>query len=791
MSKVKCNRFKGMISAVMSLAIFASFVPNIRAEEQLSEDIVILYTNDVHTYIDGKLSYDVISAVKKDLKKKYKYVYLVDAGDHIQGTAYGSMDKGKSIIEMMNKSEYDVATLGNHEFDYGMDGCMKAIELADFPYVSANFYHEENGVRKDNVLDSFEIFECGGEKIAFVGITTPETFEKSTSAYFQNESGEFIYGISGGADGGKMYEDVQKAIDEAEQNGATQIIALGHLGIDQSSTPWTSRETISSVSGLDAFIDGHSHSVVKNETVTDKDGNDVLLTQTGSYFDRIGMMIIDSETDEITTDFIECSKNGDSDESYGLSSTVYSTDTVISDSAVKTVKDEWISEIDDKLGNKIGVSDVVFDNYDEAGNRLVRSEETNTGDFAADALYYLFDNMGMQVDAAIMNGGGVRNTAITGDISYKTCKDIHTFGNVACLQTVTGQQILDALEWGARQVGNGENGGFLQVSGVAYKIDKDIPNTVKENEIGTWVSGPEVYRVFDVKIYDKESGEYKELDRNGEYNLAGYNYTLRNLGDGYAMFDGAVNLLDYVMEDYMVLANYTEGFENGVIGADNSPLKKKYPNMLLDYGTTNGSGRIEIAEKSENSDYVLPYEDVNDLDWFYDDVAYATKSGLFNGVTDTAFAPNGSLTRGMLVTVLYRAENEPEIAEKVSFDDVDSNAYYSSAVAWAKQNGLVDGVTDELFAPEKYISREQIAAVLFRYAGYKGVAPVGVWAIRLDYADIADIDDYAIEGVMYTSLEGIMQGRDNNLFEPNDDVTRAEAAVVLNRFMQLNNMVIN
>lgn len=216
---------KKFLSACMTFILVISMAFPVSAEE-LSDDIIILYTNDVHTYIDGELSYDVIAAVKKDLQKQYKHVLLADAGDHIQGTAYGSMDQGENIIKMMNASKYDIATLGNHEFDYDMNGCMHAIDLAEFPYISANFYRVKDGVRTENVLESYKIFDCGNEKIAFIGITTPETFEKSTSAYFQDENGNFIYGISGGKTGEQLQNDVQTAIDDAREEGATKIIAL-------------------------------------------------------------------------------------------------------------------------------------------------------------------------------------------------------------------------------------------------------------------------------------------------------------------------------------------------------------------------------------------------------------------------------------------------------------------------------------------------------------------------------------------------------------------------------------
>ena len=601
------RKFLALIFSV--LIIICISVP-VFADTPLSDDIVILYTNDIHTYIDNDISYDVIAAVKNDLKTQYKNVFLVDAGDHIQGTAYGSMDNGKSIIELMNASGYDAATLGNHEFDYGMLGCMKVIDMADYPYLSCNFYHEENGVKKNTVLDAYKIFDCGSEKIAFVGITTPETFTKSTPAYFQDENGNYIYGISAGENGEDLYKDVQKAIDDAKAHGATKVIALAHLGDDESSAEFSSESVIKNVSGFDAFIDGHSHSVVKGKEVTDKDSNSILITQTGEYFNRIGIMVIDSDSGEITSDFIEITEDGK------LTSSLYTKEEVIRDSEVTFAKEEWINTVDGQLNVVIGTSEVVLDNYDENSNRLVRSQETNTGDFCADALYYLFDNMGLDVDLAIMNGGGIRNKAITGELSYKICKDIHTFGNVACLQEVSGQQILDALEWGARFFGESENGGFLHVSGLTYEIDTSVKSTVQSDSKGVWTAAPTgEYRVHNVKIYNKETNTYENLDLSKKYNLAGYNYTLRDLGDGFAMFDGAVNILDYVMEDYMVLANYVKGFEDETVSGKNSPLLEKYPNLKLDYSDVNGSGRITENKKiviggTENDKWISKYGNV-------------------------------------------------------------------------------------------------------------------------------------------------------------------------------------
>lgn len=601
------RKFLSFICSVLLIVFLC--VPVSAAQTQKSNDIVILYTNDAHTHIDGPLSYDTIGALKKSLEKQYRYVLLVDAGDHLQGTAFGSMDKGASIVQLMNKAGYDLATPGNHEFDYGVDTFLQRAQEAAFPYISCNFYRQTDGVREENVLDSFQAYHFGKEIVAFIGITTPESIIKSTPTYFQDENGAYIYGISGGSDGLALYEDVQQNVDAIRRAGATKVIAVGHLGNDPSSSPWTSEDVIAHVSGLDAFIDGHSHSQVRENQVVCADGDTTLLTQAGEYLNAVGIMVIDYDTGDIQSDLISCeeilktvkNKNGTETlevSGYRLASRLYSGPQWVTDYNIGFQKNKWINKVNLALKQIVGESQVVLNNYDEDGARLVRMQETNTGDFAADALYYLFDQMGLDVDAAIVNGGGIRNQAVKGVVTYKTCKEIHPFGNVACLQEVTGQQLLDALEWGSRFAGSIEEcGGFLQASGIRYQIDTQWPDSTQQDENGMWIGGPTGgYRVHDVEVYDKSSDDWKPLDLNKRYRLAGYNYTLRNTGDGFTMFSSAVNVVDYVMEDYMVLANYVQSFDGKTVMASNSPLLSKYPGFGIDYGTLNGSGRIVNAQ---------------------------------------------------------------------------------------------------------------------------------------------------------------------------------------------------
>ena len=571
----------GVTTAAAAMAVGAPAASACWTGEK--SEVTILYTNDVHTYIDKQapeLTYAAIAALKQSYQNAGKKVLLVDAGDHVQGTAYGSMDQGASIIELMNAAGYDAATPGNHEFDYGMDRAKELMRDADFPYLSCNWVDLRTNLR---VLPEIKVFVRGGVRIAFVGITTPETFTKSTPAYFMNKAQtKYIYDILGGEDGQKLYSAVQKAVDKAKCL-ADVVIGLGHLGVDPSSSPWTSEEVIAHTTGFDAFIDGHSHTVMENKQVADASGRMVTLTQTGAYFANVGEMTI-APDGTISTRLVS----------------TYDQE----DPAVAAEQAAWVSSVDEMLGEKIAVADTKFYITDPAtGKRRIRSGETNLGDFVADGIYTYFNEVEqLHCDIAIMNGGGIRSDEDAGYWTFKTCKQVSPFGNVACLMSVTGKQIQDALEFAARFAGEDgkENGGFLQVAGATYEIHTDIPNTVQTDEKNVWIgSATGTPRVQNVKIYDKASGSYLPLDPGATYALAGMNYTLRNLGDGFAMFDGAELIKDYVSEDYLVMSTYAMTF--GGVDAEGLPhlssansVLAEYPGYLLDYENPYGAGRISI-----------------------------------------------------------------------------------------------------------------------------------------------------------------------------------------------------
>ena len=580
------KKTRRLLALLLAMAMMLALTVTAGAEEVTTtaakSEITVIYTNDVHTYIDKTLSYATVSAMKQDYQKAGKQVLLVDAGDHIQGTAYGGMDEGKTIVQLMNAAGYDIATLGNHEFDYGMARALATVEEAKFPYVSCNFYHEKNGVAGDPVLESYKVFDMNGTKVAFVGITTPESFTKSTPAYFQDANGKYIYGIAAGKDGSALYAAVQKAIDAASKE-ADYVIALGHLGDDPSSQPWTSEEVIAHTTGLDAFIDGHSHSTVEMKQVKDKAGNTVVLSQTGSYFAAIGEMTI-AANGTITTKLTK--------EYEG------------SDATVAALQKTWMDKVEGMLGEKIAETGIEFTINDAEGNRAVRKGATNLFDLNADAFYwYINEVANLDCDVAVMNGGGVRTTIEAGDWTYKSCKTVNPFGNVLCLMKVPGQMILDALEFGSRDTPDSECGGFLSAAGLTYEIDSTVQYTGSQDDKGVWQAGPTgEYRVRNVKIYNKTTGTFEPLDVKKTYTLGGINYTLRNQGDGFNMFQESAGM-ELVMEgiamEYEAFAAYLKAFKdtdgNGVanITSAASPLAalKNYP---INYENAAGSGRTVV-----------------------------------------------------------------------------------------------------------------------------------------------------------------------------------------------------
>ncbi len=573
---------KKLLTTLLSLLLIVSLFGCNAKQVQANGLATIIYTNDIHCYINNKikdgdsevdgLSYANIKTLKDDLTAQGKNVLLVDAGDHVQGTIYGSLSNGEDIIDLMNQSGYDLATLGNHEFDYGQYQAFKLMDLANFDYVSCNFYSTSDNKL---VLKPYKVFETGGLKIAFIGITTPETITKSSPVYFQDGKGNYIYGIYSGDDGKDLYQAVQNAIDEAKKE-ADVIIALGHLGVEESSSPYTSKEVIANTSGLNAFIDGHSHTKMDGETIKDKDGNDVVLTQTKSFLSYIGQMEVEVNDGEVSISTKLIDKYDNKDET------------------IADLTNKYVSKVDEELNQSIASSSVaLYVNDPSTGERIVRKMETNSGDFIADSFYWFFNqHKEMNCDIAFYNGGGIKQDFPNGLLTYKDCKLEMPYGNLTCLVKLSGQVILDMLDFSCEKLP--EEASILHCAGLKYTVDTSItPSSVKD-ENGVWVKGPtNGYRVKDVQVYNKETKQFEALDLNKEYVVGSTNYILRNMGHGLSMTKDGEVVLDYCDEDYMVLAQYVQAFKDNVVNSANSPLSS-YENYPINYENLYGAERITI-----------------------------------------------------------------------------------------------------------------------------------------------------------------------------------------------------
>lgn len=538
-----------ILSCLLALALLLSGLTAF-AEETAAKDVVVLYTNDVHCGIDENIGYAGLAAYKKAFAKAGYDVLLVDNGDAIQGGPVGTLSKGEYIIDIMNEVGYDVATIGNHEFDYGMDQFMALREKAKFPYVSANFTDLEG----KPILDPFVIKEAGGRKIAFVGASTPETFTKSTPTYFQNEKGEYIYDFCEGEDGKRLYAAVQKAVDDAREAGAEYVVVLAHLGIDGSSVPYTSSDLIVNTNGIDAVLDGHSHSTIEQEVVKNKDGEEVLLSSTGTKLAAVGALTIAAD---------------------GTLSTRLHTESIFQDDettafveGIKAQYGETLAKVVASSQVDLIVNDLTAVDSEGKPIRIIRSQETNLGDLCADA-YRLVSG----ADIGVVNGGGIRAAIPAGDITFEQIISVHPFGNAMCVVEATGQQILDALEKSVSKLPD-ENGGFLHVSGLTFTVDMSVPSTVVVDDKGNFVEVSGERRVKDVKV----GGE--DIDPAKTYTLASHNYMLKSGGDGFNMFINDKLLQDEVMLDNQVLITYITENLGGVIGEE--------------YAEPYGQGRITI-----------------------------------------------------------------------------------------------------------------------------------------------------------------------------------------------------
>lgn len=608
---MKGNKKRRILSLWLAFVMVLSLTTGMSFASLASDkDIVVLYTNDVHCGVDENIGYAGLALYKKQMQSLTPYVALVDAGDAIQGAPIGTLSDGGYLIDIMNQVGYDFAIPGNHEFDYGMPRFLELAGKLNCGYYSSNFMDLRTGAP---ALAPYKMFTYGASKVAFVGATTPESFTKSTPAYFQDADGNYIYSFCEDETGQKLYTQIQAAVDSARAEGADYVILVGHLGENGSTERWTSDNVIKNTTGIDVCIDGHSHEEYA-KYVKNRDGKDVLLTQTGTKLKDIGKLVIRADgtiTNELVKEVpagesagVYTVKNGDTlsriakrelgsydrwTEIYHANRSIVKNPNILlpgmqlvipgkssvneAGKAVDYDTDQYVKAIqaqfNETLKAVIGHTDVELTvNNLSTGERAVRSAETNLGDLTADAYRYV-----LGADIGLSNGGGIRASIKAGNITYNDTLTVFPFGNMGCVVEVSGQKIKDALEMASKNAPE-ESGGFLQVSGLTYTIDTSVPSGVQLDDKGNFVKVNGSYRVTDIMV------DGQPIDLNKTYTVASHNYMLKSAGDGMTMFENSNVIRDEVMTDVDLLSSYIRTNLGGNVGSD--------------YANPAGQGRIVI-----------------------------------------------------------------------------------------------------------------------------------------------------------------------------------------------------
>ena len=663
-----------------------------------SETIVILYENDVHCAVEG---YSKLAAMKNELKSEYEYVGVVSSGDFVQGGTLGAVSKGEYIVELMNLVGYDAIAPGNHEFDYTISRLTELYELSETKYISCNF--AKIGEEK-TYFEPYTIVSYGDVDIAYIGIITPETITSARPSQFRNENGEIIYTFNES----RLYELVQESIDEATEDGADYVIALSHIGYDESGELNDVTDVIENTDGLDVVLDAHSHSVIEEKIVKDKSGDDVLLSSTGTGFENIGKLTI---------------ANGEFDTELVKTETYTKTDADV---------DAYIAEINEsyaELGNrKIGESKVELITHNEEGTRLVRTAETNLGNLCSDALFFVTN-----ADVSYVNGGGLRAPIKSGDMTFNDIYSVFPFNNRIVTAEITGQVLLDMLEMSMISYPQ-EDGAFPHMSGITFSVNKSIPSSIKVDENGFFTKVDGDYRVYDVKVLDKESGNYKALELDKKYILAAADYYILNFGSGMSMFKDAKVVESEGMLDVEVLERYITDNLNGVIG-------EEYKDVV---------NRITFTDGYENADN-----------------------------------EDKAVTRAEAIVALWNMEGSPIVNFAMKFDDISAEMPYAEAIRWAAAVKIVNGCSESSFAPGDALTREQLAAILWRYAKSENIdVSIGENTNILSYEDVFTVSDYAIPAFQWTCGSGIMSGNTISTLAPKNAVNESQLEEVLFRYSE-------
>lgn len=531
--KKKVMIFITCILLVISMLPISAFSVN-------SNDIVILYENDVHCIVEG---YSKLAAMKKELQESYAHVGVVSGGDYIQGNSLGVVSKGEYIINLMNLVGYDAVTLGNHEFDYKLDRLEELTDKMNTKPICCNF--QKTG-EDTTYFEPYSIVSYGDVDVAYIGITTPSTISSSAPAQFKDENGNYIYTFHST----DLYDVVQENIESAQADGADYIIALSHIGYaeDEVYGDLEDVETlIKNTSGFDVVLDAHSHSVIESRTITDKDGNEVLLSSTGTKFEYIGKLTISEENFE--TELIKT-------ENYK------STDPV-----VDAYIDEIYAEYSMLGERKVAFSEVDLITKDKDGNRLVRNNETNLGDLCSEAFRNAVD-----ADIGYINGGSLRADIPAGDVTFNNLLNVLPFNNTIVLAEISGQTIKDMLEM-TMMYYPGEGGAFPHLSGLTFSFNTSIPSSVVLDEYEDFAGVTGQYKVYNIKVYNKDNGTYEPLELDKTYTIAASNYYLLEYGSGLNMLENTKVIQKDGMLDVEALESYIDDKLGGTVGQDYAEAK--------------------------------------------------------------------------------------------------------------------------------------------------------------------------------------------------------------------------
>ncbi len=552
------------------------------AEDASDERIVIVHTNDVHCSLKNAktgLGYAALMDYVNTQRNTYgtNMVSLVDAGDNIQGDFDGSFTKGKTPAQVIAACDYDVLTLGNHEFDYGMNQLLylQDIETHDSDVhprvVCCNFQN------KDSVLiyNPYRVLEyqtsAGTVRIAYVGVTTPSTITSSTPTSFKDEEGNYIYGFCGDASGQELYDAVQAAVDEARSVGkADYVVLLAHLGQQGALDRWRSDTVVANTTGIDIVIDGHSHEMYV-QTKPNKLGQDVVIAQTGTKFMSFGRVEINPATGTATA---------------SLDATGVSAELIKQwdgeDAEVSALVEELQAKLEKIKDMPVCSSEVFLRAWDDDGSWAVRKRETNLANLVADAFLYHVANYDDFYDIALVNAGSVRANIEKGDVTYGNVVSVVPYLNQLCGVEVSGQHLLDMLEIGAAAMPN-QSGALLHASeGMTYTVRLDIPTPVVYNEDRSAVERFEgERRVKNAQLNGKD------IDPAGTYKVLSNLFILVSGGDRMPVPENADDA-EYLGMDVDALIDYLTVNLKGVIGEA--------------YANESGQGRIKILDHDDSED---------------------------------------------------------------------------------------------------------------------------------------------------------------------------------------------